>query len=178
MSCIMGNEYNFLALLNHPCRFDFYLPARPDLPTDENAELLPVSLVEDLMRARMEKFELYLSALSLLSNCQIIYVPPPPPIVQAAYIEAHPALFAKRLKRFGVSPAPSRLKMWLLNCEIQRQLCERAGVILYPLPEVIFILEGFLAEPYWNEDPTHGNAAYGKVVLDEISRTRFSQLSE
>ena len=65
VSCAMGNEYNGIAMLNHPRRFDFYLPRWPDLYTDESAEILPVDVVEDLLRSRFErKLALYLDMLS------------------------------------------------------------------------------------------------------------------
>ena len=174
VSCAMGNEQNFLALINHPRRFDFYLPQRPDLPTDESAEVLPVALVEDLLRARLKKLSLYLSVFSPLSNGRMIHVPPPPPIAPVSHIEAYPALFEKRLQNRAVSPAPFRLKMWLLTCEIQRQLCKDMGVVHCRLPDAVFDADGFLAPPYWKKDPTHGNASYGKLILDDISRTSFS----
>lgn len=176
ISCVMGNEHNFLALLNHPRRFDFYLPARPDLLTDESAEVLPVALVEDLIRARLKKFSLYLSVLAPLSNGRMLHVPPPPPVASASHIEAHPAMFEKRLQNRGVSPAPFRLKVWLLTCEIQRQLCEDVGVAFYGLPRAVFDADGFFARSYWNEDPTHGNTEYGKLILDDIVRASFPAL--
>jgi hypothetical protein len=176
VSCLMGNEHNYLSMLNHPRRFDFFLPSRPDLPTDESTQILPFALVEDVLRSRMEKFRLYLSELCPISNRPFIHIPPPPPIAHASHIEKYPARFEKRLHRLGVSPAPFRLKMWLLTCEIQRQLCEDAGVMFYRLPDAVFDRDGFLAQGYWSEDPTHGNGAYGKVLLDDISATSFQAL--
>jgi hypothetical protein len=177
VSCLMGNEHTFISLLNHPRRFDFYLPSRPDLPTDESAQILPRALVEDVLSNRLEKFRLYLSVLAPLSNGRMIHVPPPPPIADARHIEKYPSLFEKRLLRLGVSPAPFRLKMWLLACEIQRRLCEDAGVLFYRPPDAAFDSSGFLAQACWSEDPTHGNAVYGKLLLDDISTTRFPALA-
>ena len=176
-SCAMGNEYNTLGMLNHPQRFDFYLPSRLDLPTDETAEVLPVDIVEDLIRIRLERtLGLYLEMISGYGSVPKIHVPPPPPIRETAYIEAYPGVFGEKAKKFGVSPAFFRLKMWALTLEVQKKLCAAAGVILHSLPSSVFDADGFLAKAFLNRDPTHGNAAYGKVVLDDIARTNFSRL--
>ncbi len=177
VSCMLGNEYNFLAMLNHRRRYDFYLPARLDLPTDEKAEILPVDLIEDLIRSRLESsLGFLLTEVARLAAGRMIHVPPPPPVRQTAHIEAYPGVFAKRVGRLGVSPPFFRLKMWLLTCEVQRKLCENAGVILHRLPKPVFDPDGFLAEPLLNKDPTHGNAGYGKIMLEDIAGTNFQHL--
>ena len=176
VSCITGNEYNFVALLNHPRRFDFYLPGRPDLPTDESAEILPVNLVEDLMRYRLRRLSLYLSALAPLGGGRLIYMPPPPPISDNAYVASNPSHFGEYARKFGVSPKFFRMKMWLLTCGVLRKLCEETGVIFHPVPKSVEDAEGFLAETFWNEDPSHGNFKYGKIILDDIAGTNFRRL--
>jgi hypothetical protein len=177
VSCAMGNEYNNLGMLNHPQRFDFYLPARLDLPTDETAEVLPVDVVEDLIRLRLDRsLDLYFKMISSYGGVPKIHVPPPPPIRETAYIEAYPGVFGEKAKKFGVSPAFFRLKMWLLTCEVQQKLCAGAGITLHSLPTSVFDPDGFLAKPFLNQDPTHGNAKYGKVILDDLARTSFPGL--
>lgn len=171
-SCAMGNEYNTIAMMNHPRRFDFYLPGWPHLPTDETAEVLPVSLVEDLLHARLGKtLALYLDMISLQRATTKIHIPPPPPIRDASHIRAYPGLFNERLNKFGISPPFFRLKMWLLTCEVQRKLCEARGVNFHQLPQTIFDADGFLGPRFWGKDPSHGNLAYGKAILNSIAAT-------
>lgn len=178
VSCVMGNEYNTLGMLNHPRRFDFYLPARPDLPTDESAEILPVDLVEDLIRSRLaNSVALYLAMISRAgANVAKIHMPPPPPVRETAHIETYPGQFGEKVRQFGVSPPFFRLKMWKLTCEVLRKLCEEAGIIFYRLPDSVFDTDGFLARPFMNQDPTHANARYGRIILDNIARTSFPRL--
>jgi hypothetical protein len=177
VSCAMGNEYNTLAMLNHPRRFDFYLPSRLDLPTDETAEILPVDILEDLIRSRLVRsLGLYLELMSSYDSVPKIHVPPPPPVRETAHIEAYPSVFGEKAKKFGVSPAFFRLKMWLLTCEVQKKLCAAAGVTFHSLPNAVFDQDGFLATPFLNKDPTHGNPKYGKVILDDVARTSFPRL--
>jgi hypothetical protein len=176
VSCIRGNEANCIGLLNHPQRFDFYLPSRPDLPTDETAEILPVDLVGDLILHRLRHLQLYLSALAPLSGGRLIHLQSPPPIGDNAYIASYPSQFGEKAKKFGVSPKFFRLKLWLLTGEVLAQLCRDVGVILHPAPQPVRDAEGFLAKKFWNEDPNHGNAQYGKVILQNIARTNFRLL--
>lgn len=42
---IQGSQYNIFGLVKHQQPFDFYLSDEPGLPIDEDAELLPLSLV-------------------------------------------------------------------------------------------------------------------------------------
>lgn len=178
VSCAMGNEYNTVGMLNHPQRFEFYLPTRLDLPTDETAEVLPVDLVEDLIRLRLDRtLGLYFEMLSSVRGVPKIHLPPPPPIRDSAYIEAYPGVFGEKAKKFGVSPAFFRLKMWLLTCEVQKKLCAGAGISFHSLPKSVFDPDGFFAKPFLNEDPTHGNAKYGKLILDDVARTSFPRLA-
>ena len=178
VSCVMGNEYNTVGILNHPRRFDFYLPARPDLPTDENAEILPVGLVEDLIRARLANaVGLYLGMLSRAGTHAVkVHIPPPPPVRENSYIETYPGQFGEKVRQFGVSPPFFRLKMWKLTCRVLQRLCEEAGVNFHRLPDSVFDADGFLAQPFMNRDPTHANARYGQIILDNIARTSFSGL--
>ena len=169
VSCIMGNEHNSIALLNHPRRFDFFLPSRPDLPADESAEVLPFDLVADLIRHEYRPLMVYFSTLAPLSGCPFVHVPPPPPIPDSDFILAHPQKFEKLLNKFGVSPKFFRMKMWLLTCDVVKSMCDEAGVIFYAIPKSLHDADGFLARPFWKEDPTHANFEYGKNILEDIA---------
>jgi hypothetical protein len=177
VSCAMGNEYNIIAMLNHPRRFDFYLPGRPDLPTDETAEVLPVDLVEDLINFRLgKKLSMYLDLIAERGgDIPKIHIPPPPPIRSADHIRSYPGHFADRVEKFGISPPFFRLKTWLLTCKVQRKLCQARGIVPYGLPGSIFDTDGFLAERFWRVDPSHGNSDYGQAILDDVAQTDFAE---
>ena len=66
-----------------------------------------------------------------------IYVaPPPPPIPDEAHILANPGGFKDLAAERGVSPAPLRLKLWRLYCEVLREQVEAAGgPVLMSLPD-------------------------------------------
>lgn len=166
--CILGNEYNGLGLARHPQPFDFYLPSDPDLPTDAGAEIIPLSLFEELARQRLETFRFYLETFSRLVSIPIISVPPPPPVPDEKHILAHPSMFASLVSELGVSPATLRLKIWKVFMRTQEQICQEVGVRFHRLPAAVFDSTGCLAKQYWNRDPTHGNARYGKLLLDGL----------
>jgi hypothetical protein len=166
--CILGNEYNAIGLVRHPRPFDFYLPSDPDLPTDTSAEIIPLAMFEELLRQRLSVFRFYLEAFSKFVTIPIVSVPPPPPVPDEKHIMAHPSMFASTVGKLGVSPASLRLKIWKVFVRTQENICQELGVRFHHLPAAVFDSNGCLAKQYWNPDPTHGNAKYGRLMLDDL----------
>ncbi|MGR3792464.1 hypothetical protein [Vannielia sp. SX4] len=167
----MGNEYNSIALLQHPEPFDFETPFGPEARL-LGADPIPYSAIRRFVedRARIN-VGLFINTFAEVYGGPIKVLPPPPPNPSEAHIRNNPGSFAERVKEHGVSPAPLRLKIWRLYVDILRQLAEDAGprrVEVADLPAEIFDDNGFLAERYWHRDPTHGNATYGHEVYRHL----------
>jgi hypothetical protein len=164
---LMGNEYNTIGMLKHPEPFDFHWPEM-DLPADTSLQIIPFDLMKAQMRALAD------------SNCLLFWrffasfytgpmymVPPPPPIANEAHILSYPGAFADRVAEFGLSKPEFRLKMWMLYCDVLREAVADSSTTFVELPRAIFE-GGYLKSAYWKEDPTHGNEAYGALVLQTM----------
>lgn len=174
----MGNEYNTMGLLRHPRPYDFDLPGS-GLPVEEGVELIPYPMMKAQIQLMAERnVLLFWRYFNKIASVPIYLVPPPPPIGSEEHILSYPGNFADRAKTYGVSPVPFRCKLWMLYCQVIREaVAEGAGTTFVELPPVVFS-EGTLARQFWNEDPTHGNVDYGRVILDHVLELAFGELAE
>ena len=170
----MGNEVNAMTLVQHPRPFDFHWPEM-ELPVAEGAEIIPFGLIKEQMRhASTQNAELLIQGLREVYDGRFCILPPPPPNPSEKHIRAHPGRFGKLVRRHGISPAPLRLKMWMLYCQVLREEAPRAGAEVFDIPAQAFDANGFLDAAYWNPDPTHGNQAYGRLILTYLLDQIFS----
>jgi len=96
-----------------------------------------------------------------------MYLNPPPPISDFSHIQKYPGIFLSKLE---LGPAPNELKMQLYRIQRNalRNLSEQEKATFVDVEPALLNSEGFLDSKYFNHDPTHGNAAYGKVMLEKI----------
>lgn len=95
------------------------------------------------------------------------YLNPPPPIGDWEHIKHHPGAFAGKIQ-CGPAPDALRIALYRIQTDCFRSLAEKNGAMfIEPDPSTI-TPEGFLAKGYFNRDPTHGNAAYGKLMLKKV----------
>ena len=73
-----------------------------------------------------------------------------------------------RIGELGVAPSHLRYKLWWLYCQLAKEYCEASSVTYVPIPEAMLDASGFIREEYWQTDPTHGNALFGKAVLENF----------
>lgn len=98
-----------------------------------------------------------------------IYLNAPPPFGDRTHVERHPG------KLGGENPPPVapddlRMTLYRMQTDSYRRIAEKLGAaFVTPAPETLDD-RGFLASGFYAADPTHGNAAYGKVMLDAILR--------
>jgi hypothetical protein len=164
---LMGNEYNSIGMLKHPEPFDFHWPEM-DLPADPKLTVIPFDLMKAQLRSMANSSSLlFWRYFSSIYDGPMFFVPPPPPIADEAHIKSYPGAFADRVAEFGLSSPESRLKMWMLYCEVLREAINGSSTKFVELPLEIFDA-GYLKSIYWQQDPTHGNEAYGNVVLQKL----------
>jgi hypothetical protein len=68
----------------------------------------------------------------------------------------------------GVSPAALRLRLWRLEQEALARFCAAQGLPCLSCPPGTTEDGGFLRREFWSSDSTHGNAAYGQRVIDQL----------
>lgn len=166
-----GNEHSIVSMLQHPIPFDFRIPGEEGTLIPR-AEELPYALI----KAQLSQIARNNSLLFwdfLTSECREVFrgplymLPPPPPIGNAEHILSYPSSFGALASRYGVTPAPLRAKLWRVYVRILKDASQAKNQLFVNLPETIFT-NGCLSERFWSEDPTHGNKAYGKVILEHV----------
>ena len=166
---LMGNEYNAFGMLKHPKQFDCNWPSH-DLPAEEAATVLTFDIfrAEIAETARKNVF-LLTDEFKNLDAIDVFVLCPPPPINDEEHINKYPGAFSGRIKKFGLSSAEFRMKIWLMYADILEIECKRSGFNFLESPFAARA-EGYLAEQYRNDDPTHGNPSYGELVLKDLEK--------
>lgn len=169
---LMGNEYNSMAMVRHPRPYDFAWPER-GFAADPAAEEIPFAMMKaQLASLAGRNALLFWRTISEAVSCPLYLLPPPPPIRSEAHILAHPGNFGAMATKHGLNPPEFRHKMWQLYCEVLREAVAGSTTQFVELPGVV-LENGYLAEPYWSQDPTHANAAYGEILLETIEEKAF-----
>lgn len=167
---IGGNGHNVLGLVNFKPRFDFILPAEPELPVDGEAELLPASLVEAAIGRGAARHLDMIHRVRRSCAAQMVHLESPPPIPSADHLERHPGIFKDKIAEFGAASPMLRYKLWRLYSHAVKSCCDALRVALVPVPPETQDASGTMLEAFWNPDPTHGNRHYGVRVMHQIHR--------
>ncbi len=165
-----GNEHNILALLNHPQPFDFTLKSEKTLPLLDTRQIIPAAFIEQRFRAMTVKARCLLEDIRKATPeaTPVYQLQSPPPIPSDAHIEKFPGPFRTKMAELGISPVLLRYKLWRAYSAIVEDICQNTGIIYLKAPENTQDKDGYLRQEYWNNDPTHGNEAYGAAVIRNI----------
>lgn len=170
VSCIGGNVHSLFGLTNAPNPFDFVIPEHADLTMLPNAEVVPYAAIRKQLETRMLPHIDLMLLLSQITEKRILHLSPPPPIESEAHIRANPSKFAERIQELGVAPPILRWKFWRASIAILETVCQKKGIEFLPVPRAAVTSTGFLAPEFWHEDPVHGNARFGALVLDYVDQ--------
>lgn len=163
---IGGSSHFILGSVNHPDRYDFVFPSRPDLPPDGAARLVPYDLVHALFLNEETRIHDPFRVMKG-DGVPVVCLIPPPPVFDANYVlEWLPANMKARGAELGIAPETFRLKVWLAYVEAIRQIYEGSPLILPP-PACVNE-RGFIRDVY-RGDAVHGTTEYGGFVLGQIS---------
>jgi hypothetical protein len=167
VSLLGGNDHSMIGVVRHPQRFDFVLPAEPDLPLDENVEIVPAGLLRQELSRRIAPHLEVLALYRRVVPGRVVHIESPPPL-PTAHIQAYPGIFQDLVAECGVSPPLLRYKLWQLHSALYREACARLGVEFLPAPRETQDAQGIMLPHFCNPDPTHGNARYGGHVLAKL----------
>ncbi|NDW46546.1 hypothetical protein [Ruegeria sp. PrR005] len=162
VSCIGGNAYNILGLVESEQPFDFIYETNSSSP---QRELIPLSIVRTAILRRDRRYLQWIAALAKFGPVHHIFSPPP--VRSSEYILEHAEDVFQRfgVYELGVTPANIRLKLWRLQCEIQTEFLSGSGVTCITPPDRVRDGDGFLLEDFAARDASHGNTKYGKHVI-------------
>lgn len=168
VSMIAGNHHNAIGLLEAPEPFDFILPEAPE--TLPGRRIVPLVEVAAAMEAHFSPHLVRLDRLlAAYEGVPAAHVAGPPPIADEGHIKTYPGNYAPPSGlNPEITPRSVRLKLYLLQNKLMAAHCEKRGIAFLPPPAGGLDADGFLAPSCRKEDPTHGNAVYGRLVLEEI----------
>ena len=169
--CMIGNTHNAFGILEHPKPFSVGDAEAGALPRDERRWFIPYQLMLDEFRHQYRAVR-SLSKLifAAFPEARRLVLNAPPPISDWKHIRNHPGVFAKRLAQ-GPGPDDLRRKLFQVQSVVVREIAEDLGAIFVDPAPLASTPMGFLDKPYYSTDPTHGNAAYGKIALARILAT-------
>lgn len=180
VSTIGGNQHQALSLVQHPIPFDICMPNATDTSIMATQSIIPYVQMWDVFeRGLIAKDGTRLRQLREAANCTVVHLSPPPPKEDAAHIlKRHESDFAKAgILIKGVSNAALRLKMWQLQIDVLKKLTKEWDIQLLPPPAQALDAQGFLATDYYADDATHGNAAYGALLIEQVKQYLLSKNS-
>ena len=165
---ISGNEFLYVGHTEHPRRFDFSLPERPDLTVRSGVEIIPPSLMRKTLERSMQHPLSIMTALREATDIPIVFIQSPPPVMSGDFISGHAGPFREAIEENGVAPPSLRMKLWLLQSAIYRQRGEELGCRYFEIPEEVLDASGFLQETGSWPDSVHANAWYGEILLQKF----------
>lgn len=172
---IGGNLHNMLGIIENPIPFSVGAAEKGSVPEGVNDRLfIPSAVMDDVFKTQFDSrrmAELYRAFPGALR----LYLNSPPPIPDFDHIRKYPGIFRDKIF-MGPAPNDLRMKLYQMQSKAIRALTDAQGAIFVdPAPELLDA-GGFLRSDYFNTDPTHGNIAYGQVMLDELLKITEREL--
>ena len=165
---VSGNEYFYLGFTEHPRRFDFSLPERPDLQVRSGVEIIPPSLLRKTLEHSIDNALSIMTALREAIGIPIVFIQSPPPLFSNDFIRNSAGPFRDAIEENGLAPASVRMKFWLVQSSIYCEKCKQLGWRYLEVPPEAVDASGFLQERAAWPDSVHANAWYGELMLRRI----------
>jgi hypothetical protein len=164
-----GDQHFFASTANSPRRFDFVIPAEPDLPLDAAAEIVPYDLLVRLVRHHFTYIDLLIAATQRVSSSPLYLLPAPPAVDDLAAIpggSSNPRIDSL-VAEHGLAPGWLRYKFWRMCHAVYCEKARAAKVEVLPIPAEAVDERGFRRPEYYSQDWIHANSAYGELVLKQ-----------
>lgn len=164
---IFGNYHNVLGVVEHPQPFSAGGTSGA-LPPEAGRWFVPSAVIADTFRHQFRRARNITASLyEAFPQARRLFLNPPPPIGDWDHILGNPKLFADKV-HLGPAPDALKLRLYELQTEFFAELAADHGARLIETPPEARTATGFLDPDYHGEDPTHGNVAYGRLMLHRI----------
>jgi hypothetical protein len=148
--------------------FDFVLPESPRLRLDPTAEVIPTNAVREIVRRGFKSRLKTVQRLTRVAPGRVVQFAPPPPVSDRSL---QPLLEKISVKATTLPNRWLRLKLWRLTVDIFRQHAAEFGARFIDCPPEALDADGFMRDDLV-QNTTHGNAAFGALVLGQIRALR------
>lgn len=160
-----GSEHSVFGLIESPVKFDF---STPMMPTVEAGRWpIPYGAVRATLERAVARARSNMVVLKDALSCPIQHLCSPAPFRDIADDAVLPGVFMERLQ-FGISPKSIRKKLHEVHSAVLLDICQALGIGFIDVPQKSVDEDGFLLPDLCTRDPTHGNAEYGKLVVQQI----------
>ena len=109
---------------------------------------------------------------SRFKGANFVHLCSPPPISDEDFLKDNWGQYFEKNKGRNFAPADLRMILYNMQSDIYASYAKKLNATFLQPPSSTLDGLGFLAREYWNIDPTHGNTAYGRLVLDQIKELK------
>jgi hypothetical protein len=164
VSMLNGNEHALIMLNRFPA-YDFVdidlTNFQPGVPVIDTA------FIDDVISGWINAVFPALLTVRHMTENPLIHVLPPPPRENPER-SRHFEVLNELVAAFGFLPEQVRLKWYRRYCRKLSAQLASVGIIVLPPPNDACTIDGLLKEEF-AEGITHGNAAYGRLVAEQLS---------
>ncbi len=174
-----GNQANadFLMMPGQP--IDLIPRNYGDTSVLRDAQLVAELAIRAHFATRIGHLDQMLSALGRPDGLRRIVLGVPPPLLEEAVMRRHmrkpSGFFPTKAAQMRIdaetvrfAPASVRRKLWFVLMEMFRDMAERHGALFLPCPAGALDADGYLKPELTAEDGTHGNVAYGRMMIEQL----------
>lgn len=173
LACLGGNQHNMLGTVENPVPFSVGEKSNGSTsPSSEDRVFIPLAMMEEHFDGKLQRPLLH-RIYERVPDAVRLYLNPPPPVPDFSHIQKYPGIFRDKLD-MGSPPKPLKMQLYKIQTRSFATLSEEEKAIFVDVDPSLVNDEGFLDPKYFNKDPTHGNEAYGKVMLDKILKLAAS----
>lgn len=164
---VHGAYHHIIGVLNHDIPFSLIETVDGPVPVSEGTTIIPYALMRRVFD-HWVKVDTMVDDFVARAACQVVHFCPPPP---KDNLVPHPSGIyrGRSYAEQGYAPKPSRLALWKLEVDVATRHLAQSGVTDLGTPAAALTDEGYLADDYLAPDMTHANAAYGRLLLDQIA---------
>lgn len=164
VSMLNGNEHAQILLKHFPA-YDFI--DADSLGVEAGVPVIDSAFIDQTITGWINAVLPALLAVRRMTVNPLIHVLPPPPREHPER-SAHFEVMEKLVLTFGFLPGPMRLKWYRRYCRRLSTQLAAFGIRVLTAPREACTPEGLLKEEF-AEGLTHGNAAYGRLVAQQLS---------
>ncbi len=171
---IEGNHHNVISLTRIKENFRIGDEECGSVPADDKKGwFVPSDMMRMLLRQRLRQVKILESVIhAYFSDAVFIHISAPPPNLSFRADDNQGKLRERYVREFsqGFEAVPPllRLTIYQLQCEIYMGFAAAFGAVFLKPPAAALSPQGFLDTAFRDDDPTHGNSAYGRLVIEQI----------
>jgi len=166
-SLVGGAVHYDIGLLVPEPAFDVIDPARPDAPLLEGATIIPHGALRHAVARRTAPYLRIMDAVRAAATGPVFHLQSPPVYEDEAVQEHDYGWVAFYGTGRRIAPAWFRQRLWRMHSDVVAAHCAANGITFVPCPPAAMTPEGYL-RPGLNGRPAHANAAYGRLLLEQI----------